>query len=81
MNMQYIEKNLLKIIDAFENHLPSEQLADMRNLTKAGEPGIAFESLCTQLLRVHIHVAPDVLSDIRTLGLAMTIKPNFRDRL
>jgi len=81
MNMQSIEKDLLKIIDAFENQLPSAQLADMRDLTKAGEPGVAFENLCTQLYEYSIHVSPERLGDISVLGSAMTIKPAFWERL
>jgi hypothetical protein len=81
MNMQSIEKTLVKLIDSFEGQLPREQLGEMRNLTTAGEPGVAFENLCVQLFEYDIHVAPEVLNELRTVGLAMTIKATYWERL
>ncbi len=81
MTMQSIEKDLLKTIDAFQNELPTEQLTDMKDLAKAGEPGVALENLCAQIYEYSIHVSTELLNDIRVLGSAMKIKPECWEQL
>lgn len=79
--MQSIEKDLLKTIDAFQNELPTEQLTDMKDLAKAGEPGVALENLRAQIYEYSIHVSTELLNDIRVLGSAMKIKPACWEQL
>lgn len=81
MNMHSIEMDLLIAIDALKNQLPDDQLAIMRDLTKAGEAGAALEALCTQLYEIDIQVTVDVLSQLRNLGQAMGIQSKYWERL
>jgi len=81
MNAEEIENTLLAIIDCFEGQVPTERLQDMRELTTAGEPGIALENLCSNLDDYGVAITPDSLAKIREVGQAMGIGPDYWERL
>jgi hypothetical protein len=76
-----VEGEVTALITAFDGLIPPEQLQDMKDLTSAGEQGIAYENLYTQLFEFDIELSEVQLSSIRKVGLAMGIKPKYWERL
>jgi hypothetical protein len=81
MDIQNVEKSLLDVIGSFVGQLPAEQLTDMADLVRAGERGIAFENLCTQLYEYDVLVSSEAMSTFRAIGLAMGVDSKYCDRL
>jgi hypothetical protein len=81
MELREIEDALVRAIGEFSGQLPLEQLDDMRELAKAGEPGIALENLLTQIAEYEVTVDPGMLEALRNLGLAMGIDPKYWKRI
>jgi hypothetical protein len=81
MDLPTIESRLLIVLDALQDKLPCEQIDDMRDLTKAGEPGVALENLCTQLFEYDVSVLQSVRDELATLGTAMGIGADHWTRL
>jgi hypothetical protein len=79
--MNHVQTELLSVIEIFKDHLPADQLADMDELTKVGEPGIAFENLCTQLYEFYVSIKPEHLEKLRAIGLSMGISSKYWERL
>jgi hypothetical protein len=77
MDMQAIEDKLVAIILGFEGELPAAQVAEMQELAKAGEPGIALENLCTQLYEYDVAVDAARLERIAAIGRLMGIDESF----
>jgi hypothetical protein len=67
----------LNAIGEFSGQLPPEQLDGMRELAKAGEPGIALENLLAQIAEYQVAVNVGTLETLRKLGLAMGIDPKY----
>lgn len=70
-DMREIEVRMLALLAAFEAQLPAEQLAEMRELAEANEPGIALEMLCSELHELDVIVTPEHGREIDDLGKAM----------
>jgi hypothetical protein len=49
----------------------------MLDLTRAGEPGVALENLCTQLEEYEIAISLALYDEIRLLGKAMQISETY----
>lgn len=81
MDMQAIEDKLVAIIVGFERELPAAQVAEMQELAKAGEPGIAFENLCTQLYEYDVAIDSARLEMIAEVGRFMGIDDSFWQNL
>jgi len=81
MELPEIETHLLNAIDSFSGQLLREQLDDMRELACAGEPGVAFENLCTQVFEYDLRVSPAIASLLEQLGVAMGISRDYWERL
>jgi len=79
--MEEIENTLLTIIDSIGGKILSEQTQNMRELTAAGEPGIALEILCDTLDDDSIAITADTLSLIRIIGQAMGMDSDYWERL
>jgi len=81
VNAKAIESGLLELIDAFAGRFPSEQAAGMRQLVLAGESGVAFENLCTQLFEYD--VVPDRLTigRLHELGSTLEVDSKYWQRL
>jgi hypothetical protein len=81
MNLIEIQRRLGLLLDQFGSGLPEEQLADMKELVAAGEPGVAFENYCVQLYEYDISVPADVLKELEVLGRAMGMNEEHWVRL
>ncbi len=81
MDMEEIENRLIKVIAECDGQLPSGQLADMRELTEAGEPGVALENLCTQLYEYGVWLDLATLRQIAEIGKAMGVEPRYWELL
>jgi hypothetical protein len=49
MELEEIETRLEALLEESKRWLRADQLRDMLELVRAGEPGVALENLCTQL--------------------------------
>ena len=81
MDMHEIEGKLIAIITAFSNELPANEVTEMQELAKAGEPGIALENLCTQLYEYDVAVEAAYLDQIAAVGDAMGINKSNWEQL
>jgi hypothetical protein len=73
MDLKETEARLDAILVGAEGWLPSEQLAEMRGLVAAGEPGIALENFCTQLEEFDVVIPADVINELKVLAAGMGI--------
>ena len=74
MDLRHIEERLVTVLKNAAGWLPSEQLADMESLVRAGEPGVALENFCTQLEEYDVAVPAHVVSELKALSSAMQMK-------
>ena len=81
MDLRAIEDELARAIGLFRGKLPDNQIQDMIDLAKAGEPGIAFENLCTQLYEYDVIVDKETLESLRNIGKSMNIDTRYCERL
>ncbi len=49
LEVELAEAEMLRVLDAARGVLPESQVAEMTELVRAGEPGVALEILCAQL--------------------------------
>jgi hypothetical protein len=75
------EQRLLSLVEQIGSTLSAEALADVRELIVAGEPGVAFENLCTQLFEYSVPVSEADITELRRLGELMGICPDYWQRL
>jgi hypothetical protein len=54
---------------------------DCRDLTLAGEPGVALENICTQLFEYGVAVGPELLDQIREVGQTTNVDAKYWRRL
>lgn len=73
MDLRPIEARVTKLIGAFEDILPREQVLDMRELAAAGEPGIALENMCMQLYEYDIPVSSAQILEVASLCKSMEL--------
>jgi hypothetical protein len=81
MDMQTIEQLLLRVIQTYAGQFPAEQAKEMADLVRAGEAGIGFENLCTQLYEYDVSVDDGTLSQLKDIGSHMGLKPKYWERL
>jgi hypothetical protein len=81
MSFQEIQAELLTILESSGQQLPSEQVADMKELVQAGEPGIALENFCTQLFEYDVTVPEQVRVRLQRLGEKMGVRRDYWERL
>ena len=81
MKLDDIESRLRHLLTRFGDGLPSEQVEDMKELVAAGEPGIALENYCTQLLEYDVAVPSEVVAELEALGRAMGINESYWNTL
>jgi hypothetical protein len=81
MDLRHIEERLTTILENAEGWLPTEQLADMKTLVRAGESGVALENFCTQLEEYDVAVPAHVVSELKALASLMRMKiPRWLER-
>jgi hypothetical protein len=73
MNLREAEARLDAILAGAEEWLPAEQIAEMRGLVAAGEPGVALENFCTQLEEFDVVLPVDVVDELVGLAVGMGI--------
>jgi hypothetical protein len=81
MDFQSIERSLLQLIQIYARNFPAEQTEEMAKSVHAGEPGIAFEDLCTQLYEYDVPVDEATLREFKEIGSQMGIQPEYWERL
>ncbi len=74
MNRREIENRLEDILAKATGWLPANELADMVDLVRHGEPGVALENFCTQLEEYDIVVPQDIVDELRSLASAMGMR-------
>jgi hypothetical protein len=58
-----------------EHSLTSDDVQNIWELIDVGEPGVAFELLCSQLYEYDAAVSPRTLDSLREIGTSMRLKP------
>jgi hypothetical protein len=82
MTLDEVEQKLVALLEAERDLIVRpEDHAEMLSLTKAGEPGVALEYLCTHLEEFQVAVPPAALAAIKELGMAMGIAEDYWTRL
>jgi hypothetical protein len=81
MQLSEIESRLERVLSAEWKRLPPEQVAEMRELVRAGEPGIALENLCSQLHEYNVAVSAALVLELTELANAMGIDAKYVSRL
>ena len=76
-DLQQIEARLVALLADFNGPIPEYQLQDMRDLCRAGEPGVALENFTTQLDEYEVSIPPAMLEEIIRLGHAMGLNPKY----
>jgi hypothetical protein len=74
VNRREIENRLEDILAKATGWLPANELADMVDLVRHGEPGVALENFCTQLEEYDIVVPQDIVDELRSLASAMGMR-------
>ena len=76
VDLRHVEERLEAVLRSAEGWLPSEQLEEIRSLVRAGEPGVALESFCTQLEECDVAVPERVARELGELASMMGMKPS-----
>ena len=76
-----IENRLLRALDSCRGLVEDDRLQGDRELTRAGEPGIALENLCEQLFDNDSVVPDDLVDELAKLGTAMGLDEKYWNRL
>jgi hypothetical protein len=81
MDLLHIEERLAVVLSNAEGWLPSDQLAQMQSLVRAGEPGVALENFCTQLEEYDVAVPDHIVTELKALAGMMGMKiPRWIER-
>jgi hypothetical protein len=76
-----LETRVLGVIAMCRGLLPQEQLDQMDQLVRAGEPGVALENLSTQLYEYDVPMEQATIEQIASLGMGMGLDPKYWRRL
>jgi hypothetical protein len=79
--MNEIEAKVLEAIDGAAQLLPANELEEMKQLVRAGEPGVALENLATQLFEYDAAATPALIDLIESVGTTMGINSKYWMRL
>jgi hypothetical protein len=80
-SVEWLEQQLVGLLGRFAEALPAAELQDMKDLVSAGERGIEFENLCTQLVEYDVGVDAADLESLAEMGGKMSINPKYWERL
>jgi hypothetical protein len=80
-SVEWLEQQLLGLLGRFARALPAAGLQDMKDLVSAGERGIVFENLCTQLVQYNVGVDAADLESLLEMGSKISINPKYWERL
>ncbi len=76
-----IDGVLRAIVVRVEAALPRDDIENVWEFIDVGEPGLALETLCTQLDEYDIAVPPEVLDQMRTIGHGMGLDASLWEGL
>ena len=79
--MDDLENQLLVLLGALSAPLPEGDTESIRSLIAAGEYGIAFENLCTQLYEYEAVIPIDSLVRLKELGQVMALDKSLWENL
>lgn len=71
MSLRQVEARLAGLLESAEGWLPREELAGMRELVAAAEPGVALETFCTQLEEYDVAVPDPLARELEALASTM----------
>jgi hypothetical protein len=72
-----IKKTLRRITLQLAGPLPDADVANVLDLLDAGESGVAFETLCTQLYEYEVQVPADTQAELAPIGQQMGLAPHL----
>ncbi len=70
-DLRDVEDRLSRALAGATGLLPDDQIAEMRSLVQAGEPGIALENFCTQLHEYDVSIPAELAGELQALASAM----------
>jgi hypothetical protein len=76
-----LDTRVLGVIAMYRGLVPQEQLDEMDQLVRAGEPGVALENLTTHLYEYDVAVEQGTFEEIESLSKAMGLDPKYWARL
>ena len=71
-----IESELTAVLANVADELPAQDQENVASLVGAGEFGIAFETLCTQLYEYDVTPTPDDLARLAAVGRRLELDPS-----
>lgn len=77
MTLPEIEEAILQILNSFKSPIPAHQIDDMKQLCRAGEPGIALENFATQLVEYGVGIPTAMIDRLEALGNAMGLDEKY----
>jgi hypothetical protein len=70
-----VSAELEALLQQAGDDLPPDDRTNVTDLIEAGEFGVAFETLCTQLYEFDVAVPGDVRARLETLGRRLELDP------
>lgn len=68
-----VESVIAAVLVDVSSAFPDDTVKNVQELLAHGEPGIALETLCTQLAEYEIEVSPDITTRLRAAACLMGI--------
>jgi len=81
MDLLEIERRLKALVLRFTGNIEQKRIAMILEDIGYGEPGIALENYCTNLYDNEVNVPDDIIKELRTLGTAMRLDPDYWESL
>jgi hypothetical protein len=69
-----IEDRLAVLLVGAAGLLPRSELEDMLELVRAGEPGVALENFCVQMIEHDVVMPSEISTELRALAKAMGMR-------
>jgi hypothetical protein len=77
MELVEIERRLLVLLNQLHDELPAAELEEMKDLVRAGEPGVALENCCSQLFEYERKVPKSIVDALDELARAMGVDEKY----
>lgn len=76
-----IESALQRIAERLASRLPSDDLTRIREFLTVGEPGLALETLCSQLCEYELRLEKGDVAELRALARGYGLENKLRPEL
>ena len=76
-----IESRVAALLERASSFFPTNEVNDIVDLIRHGEPGVALENFCEQLYEREVRVPSAILTEIAVLGEAMGMKSRYWEML